>query len=83
MKRLKAQITPFFCIIVLLVLSLLCAALESARLSGCRLQAELSVESALTSAFGEYHSKLFDRYGILAFSGGKDRLEERVREYLS
>ena len=83
MKKQKAQITPFFAILLLLTASLFGAAYESARISGLKLYIFMSAQSSLESVFGEYDRKLFDDYGLLFYGKGQESMEEGIMEYLS
>lgn len=86
MKKLQtrqpAQITVFVSMALVVILTLLCTSLESARVSVLRYYIRTAAESSVFSLFSEYHRELLDRYHLflLEDDGG---LEQSVREYLS
>ena len=69
MKRKKGSITLFSSIALLLVSAALFALLEGTRLQEMRRFALLQTESALESAFGNYHTYLWERYRVLGADG--------------
>lgn len=87
MKR--GQITIYFTLIFTLILSMFLSAFEAARGSHLKIRMENAVQTAIHSAFGEYHKALFERYGLLFIdtsymSSVPDyhKLEGRLEEYL-
>ena len=87
MKR--GQVTIYFTLIFTLILSMFLSAFEAARGSHLKIRMENAVQTAIHSAFGEYHKELFERYGLLFIdtsymSSVPDyhKLEGRLEEYL-
>lgn len=85
----KAQITVYLTLIFTLILSVLLSAFEAVRGTHLKLITENAVQTAIHSAFGEYHRELFDRYGLLFIdtsymSQTPDyrNLEDRIHFYL-
>jgi len=80
----RGQITVFFSLILLLILSLAGTCLESARAAGLRYRIRLAADSALQSVFAEYDSSLFQSYGLLFYASvdrsGSD-LPDKILEY--
>ena len=61
----SGQITIYFTLVFTLILSLFLSAFEAARGSHLKVRMENAVQTAIHSAFGEYHRELFERYGLL------------------
>lgn len=85
----SGQITIYFTLVFTLILSLFLSAFEAARGSHLKVRMENAVQTAIHSAFGEYHRELFERYGLLFIdtsymSSVPDyhKLEGRLEEYL-
>lgn len=85
----NAQITVYLTLIFTLILSVFLSAFEAVRGSHLRIRMENAVQTAIHSAFGEYHRELFERYGLLFIdtsymSATPDyrKVEERLEEYL-
>ena len=77
----KGSITLYLCLILLVLLSLIAAALRSSRLAAGRAALACAQEQGLYSMFSQYDRTLFDRYGILfldAGYGGEDLQLGRV-----
>lgn len=66
----KGSITLYLCLLLLVMLSLICAALFSARNAAGRTVFASAVEQGMYSLFSRYDRTLLDRYGILALDGG-------------
>ena len=60
------SITPFLCLILGLMLSLILACMHSVRMASARTQILCAADIGLYSLFGQYDRTLFNRYGILA-----------------
>lgn len=85
----KGHITVYLTLIFTLILSLFLSAFEAARGSYLKLRTENAVQTAIHSAFGEYHTELFERYGLLFIDTSYmtavpdyRNLEERLELYL-
>ena len=66
----KGSITLDLCLILLVLLSLIAAALRSSRLAAGRAALACAQEQGLYSMFSQYDRTLFDRYGILFLDAG-------------
>lgn len=64
-KGFKGVITVYVAFIFLLVLSLLAAFLETARIYGLRVRLQMASRGGLDSLFSMYSKQLYDNYGIL------------------
>ena len=72
----KGSITVFLALILSVVLSLVCASIESVRMSAARTQILNSMDIGLYSLFGQYDSTLLENYDLFAFyAGGKDDVD--------
>ncbi|WP_434310588.1 DUF5702 domain-containing protein [Hominifimenecus sp. rT4P-3] len=78
MKR-SGQITVFLCLILIVILSLFCACLESARGAGLQYRLRLIADSSLQSVFAGYDRILWEKYQLLFCPAG-DRAGSRIRE---
>lgn len=77
----KGSVTVYLCLILLVMLSLISAALYSARLSAGRAALACAEEQGLYSMFSQYDQVLFEKYGLLfldAGYGGEDLQLGRV-----
>lgn len=79
----KGHITVYFSLLLLVIFSLLCTAVESARLGGVRLRCQTSAYLALESVFADYSLPVAKEYGLLMLdkSYGTDN-SEQYKEYL-
>lgn len=80
--RQPAQITVFVSMALVVILTLLCTSLESARVSVLRYYIRTAAESSVFSVFSEYHRELLDRYHLF-FLEDDGSLEQTAEEYLS
>ena len=72
----KGSITIFLALILSVVLSLVCASIESVRMSAARTQILNSMDIGLYSLFGQYDRTLLENYDLFAFyAGGKDEVD--------
>ena len=72
----KGSITIFLALILSVVLSLVCASIESVRMSAARTQILNSMDIGLYSLFGQYDRTLLENYDLFAFyAGGKDDVD--------
>lgn len=61
----QGQITIFLSLILVLLVSVLCGILETARSHVLKLQMEIAMDSAMESVTAEYSTELFRRFGLL------------------
>ncbi len=87
--RCKGTITVFLSLISVLFLSLLCTAIESARIQGCRAKAAASLDMGLFSVFGEFEKGLLEQYDVFFLDGasgtGKfstDAVKKKLQDYM-
>lgn len=73
----KGHITVYFSLLLLILLSLLCTVIESARLGGVRIRCQASAYLALESVFADYYQPAAREYGLLMLdkSYGTDSAE--------
>lgn len=65
----KGSVTVFFALILSLMVSLLCAGMESVRNAAARTQILCSVDTGLYSLFGQYDRKLLEDYDLFFLDG--------------
>lgn len=89
-KRWKGSITVFLSITCILFLSLICTAVETARIQGAKTQSANITGMGNFSLLSEYENALLENYNILAldvtYGSGSFKLqkaEERLKGYLS
>lgn len=72
----KGSVTIFLALILSLVLSLVCASIESVRMSAARAQILNGMDIGLYSLFGQYDRTLLEEYDLFAlYAGGKEDLD--------
>ena len=72
----KGSITIFLALILSLILSLVCASIESVRMAAARTQILNSMDIGLYSLFRQYDRTLLKDYDLLAlYAGGKGELD--------
>ena len=82
MKK-RGEITVFFSLIFVCILSLILGLLESARTTGARLYGQMAADSAASSVMSHYNRNLWDLYGILFLeTESTDALEPLFSEHL-
>ncbi len=84
----KGHITVFFSLLLLIVFSLLCTTIESARLGGVRIRCQSGAYLALESLFADYSLPMAREYGLLMLdkSYGTDnsqKYQDYFMDYLS
>lgn len=84
----NGHITVYFSLLLLVIFSLLCTTVESARLGGIRLRCQSGAYLALESVFADYSLPVAREYGLLMLdkSYGTDNgnmYQERFMDYLS
>lgn len=67
--RQNGAITVFLAMSFILVLSVVFAVLESARLQAARMLIETSMDASMESVMAGYQKELYDKYDILVFDG--------------
>ena len=89
MKRQRAVITVFFCLLTVVFLAFCFTIVEAVRLSGARAQCANVTSLGLWSVFSEYDNILLEDYCLFAVDaayGGnlisKDRLTEKLNGYI-
>ena len=65
-KLKKGSITIFLALILSLILSLVCASIESVRMAAARTQIINSMDIGLYSLFGQYDRNLLEDYDLFA-----------------
>lgn len=87
MKR--GQITVFLSLSLTIIISLLCASIESARVNAMRMQIENATDMGMNSIFAEFHRELLDQYDLYfidsAYGSGNPSsyfTGEHLREYI-
>lgn len=85
----KGAITVFLSLVGVLFLSLICTAVESARVQGCRAKAAAALDMGLFSAMGEYERELLDHYDVFFLDGAagsgsyrSDQLNATLHQYM-
>ena len=83
-ESLKGHITIYFSLLLLIIFSLLCTTIESARLGGVRLRCQSGAYLALESVFADYSLPVAREYGLLMLdkSYGTDNAEKYEEYYL-
>lgn len=89
-KGYKGSITVFLSLTCILFLSLICAAVESARVQGAKAQTANIAGMGNFSLFGEFENGLLEEYGIFSLDGSYGdgsfqiaKVNERLQEYIS
>ena len=77
----KGHITIYFSLLLLMIFSLLCTMIESARLGGVRIRCQSGAYLALESVFADYHLPVAREYGLLMLD--KSYGTENPEEYQS
>lgn len=66
----KGSMTAAMCLLMLVILSLLAACIQSARVSAARVKAVNAADTGLYSLFSEYHPVLLETYGLFFLDAG-------------
>lgn len=72
-RRRRGSITVLLSLLMLTILSLLGAALSSARIAAGRVALSCALEEGLYSGFSQYDRKLYDQFGLFFIDGGAGR----------
>jgi len=79
--QLKGQITVFASLIIVLVLSVVCASIRSAAMSVAKTNANIACNLSVESVFAQYSKPLLDEFDLLLFKK-TDQLEFQLRSYI-
>lgn len=91
MKRYYGEgaISVFLSLICVLFFSLLCTAVESARIEGCRAKAASALDMGMFSVMGEFERALLERYDVFFLDGAagsgsfsQEKLSQTLQEYM-
>lgn len=85
----KGEITVYLALVMAVLLSLILALIEGARISSMKLQIEYAVDCGLNSAFAEYHRELLNQYDLFfidtSYGSGEASIantEQHIKEYM-
>jgi len=79
--QLRGQITVFASLVIVLVLSVVCAAIRSASMSVAKTYANIACNLSVESVFAEYSKPLLDEFDLLFFKK-TDQLEYKLKSYI-
>ena len=79
--KLKGQITVFASLIIVLVLSVVCASIRSVSMSVAKTNANIACNLSVESVFAEYSKPLLDEFDLLFFEK-TDQLEYQLKRYI-
>ncbi len=86
----EGAITVFLSLVLLLILSLVMAILESARVNTAKIFAERALTTAMDSVLAEFYDPLMEEYHLLALEAGygsgmmkTEVMEDKLKEYMS
>ncbi len=89
-KYADGAITVFLSLVLLLILSLVMAILESARVNTAKIFAERALTTAMDSVLAEFYDPLLEEYHLLALEAGyggrgvsTEEMEKRLEDYMS
>lgn len=71
----RGSITLFLALMLSILMSLVCAGIESVRMASARAQILSSLDIGLYSLFGQYDKQLFEKYSLLFLDGSCGRNE--------
>lgn len=87
--RYQGSITVFLSLVGVLLIALVCALAESARIQGARAWAAAVTDMGLFSVFGEYERELLENYDVLLLDGAfgtgdfsPERVAWRMQDYM-
>ena len=80
-RRLGGSVTVFAAMSFMIIASVICAMIESARVQGAGVMTAMAADMALDGMFSGYERELLDEYGLLLFDGAGDG-NELDAEYL-
>jgi len=79
--QLKGQITIFASLIIVLVLSVVCASIRSVSMSVAKTNANIACNLSVESVFAEYSKPLLDEFDLLLFKK-TDQLEYKLKRFI-
>ncbi len=86
----KGTITVFLSLVCVLFLSLLCTAVESARVQGCRAKAAAALDMGMFSVMGAFERELLEKYDVFFLDGAAgtgsystERLSDTLTDYMA
>lgn len=86
-RKLRGSVTVFAAMSFMIIASVICSMIESARVQGARVMTAMAADMALDGMFSGYERELLDEYGLLLFDGARDgneldaeNLEADIRE---
>lgn len=82
MKQQKGVVTVFLVLILTIIITFLFALIDITRVNSARNQLTIASDAAITSALTNYHSELYENYGILAFEENEE-IKDVVKKYLN
>ncbi len=72
MNKLKGSVSLFSAMIFLMIVSVVTATIQSARIQGAGVMVNTALTMGLDSLFAEYDSELFNQFGVLLLNGNQD-----------
>lgn len=69
----KGELTIFFSLIFILVLTFICSLVESARIQGIRMRLQVAADAACESAFAAYDTVLLDKFKVFFYDASYGR----------
>lgn len=79
--QMKGQITVFASLVIVLVMSVVCASIKSVSMSVAKTNANVACNLSVESLFAEYSKPLLDEFDIL-FLKKSDQLESKLKTYI-
>lgn len=89
MNRLRGSVSLFSAMIFLMIVSVITATIQSARIQGAKVMVNTALTMGLDSLFAQYDSQLFSQFGVLLLNGNQDGkgidndvLAGKINEYM-
>lgn len=89
MNRLRGSVSLFSAMIFLMIVSVITATIQSARIQGAKVMVNTALAMGLDSLFAQYDSQLFSQFGVLLLNGNQDGkgidndvLAGKINEYM-
>ena len=89
MNKLRGSVSLFSAMIFLMIVSVITATIESARIQGAKVMINTALTMGLDSLFAQYDSQLFSQFGVLLLNGNQDgkgidedMLAGKINEYV-
>lgn len=80
-REIKAQITVFAAMILVLVISLICTTLKSASVTAEKTGADMALYIGAESLFSEYSKRILDEYDVF-YLNKSEEIELRLKKYI-